>query len=127
MQLLSPRVQEQPPENSSREIKDVNMDNRLEKTAQREHSDQRLKHDQLKKQCVFICYRRGVRSAAKVGAGGAPIQRRSWQTYEWQKVSQTHVIPPLCLFFFLSETWVGSNLFFLPGRYPAETRWQIQM
>ena len=87
------------PRKASRGIKDVNKDNSLETTAQ-EHGEQCFKHHQLKEQCVFICYCRGVRNAAKAGAGGAPIRRRSWQTYEWQKVSQTSVVPPLCLFFF---------------------------
>lgn len=92
----------------SQGIKDVNNYNRLEKTAQQDHGGQRFKHNQLKGQCVFMCYHRRVRSVAKAGAGGAPIRRRSWQTYEWQKVSQTSVVPPLCLFF-LSGTRVGSN------------------
>lgn len=129
VQPLSPQVQEQAYEKPRRGIKDVYKDHRLEKAAQQEHRKQRLRHNQLKEQCVFICCRRGVRSVAKAGAGGAPIWRRSWQTYEWQKVSQTSAVPPLCLFFF--PVWNTSrqqpSLSPFSDGDPAETGWRIQM
>lgn len=112
----------------TRGIKDVNKDNSLVETAQQEHGEQRFKHNQLKEQCVFICYILGVRSLAKTRAAGeGEGLGRRWRDRRCPGPLSSHPFP----FCFSLSAWnrsgQESSSFPTWDSDPAETGQQIQM